>query len=244
MTISLPNRVRALRDRLVALDQLAAGVDETRQLEDLRTELAQPASVLNQALVQRELLISAGIPAASPATLDSARRRAAALVMKFRAEKKAVVLKKGTGWTHLIRDVNAASRDVAEMVVKTWKAYRQEVFTGEAPGVLKGHIALTPANGAAFKRYEQLYQAFKVEFERPPASRASIERARSLAAQLTDTVKEFDFDVPAEVKRFLEAVQSGGAALDLLTDTVRIWLSDNNALATYRIVPRGVDEGR
>jgi hypothetical protein len=238
MSTSLPARVHALRDRLVALDQLGANVEETGLLEDLRSDLAAPAAELSRALDQRALLDDSGIVAAAPATLDAARKRAAALLEKFLAEKKAATLKKGVGWANLVRDIKVASSDVATMVVKSWKAYRQEVFTGEAPGVVKGRIAFTPANAAAFKRYEQLHQAFRVEFDRLPADRAAIERMRSLAEELTETAKAFDYNVPAEVKRFLEAVQSGGATLDLLTDTVKTWLTDNGAFDSYRIVPR------
>ena len=53
-----------------------------------------------------------------------------------------------------------------------------------------------------------------------------------------------DFDVPGEVKRFLEEIQSGGAPLDLLTDTVKDWLKANNAFDSYRILPRSADGRR
>jgi hypothetical protein len=244
MSTSLPARTKALRDRLVALDELGANVEETGLLEDLRSDLAVPAAELSRALDQRTLLIDSGIAAAAPASLDAARKRASALLDKFTAEKKAATLKRGVGWANLIRDIKVASSDVATLVIKSWKAYRQEVFTGEAPGVVKGRIAFTPGNTGAFKRYEQLYQAFRAEFERLPADRAAIERMRSLAADLAATAKGFDYAVPAEVKRFLEAVQSGGATLDLLTDTVKTWLTENDAFASYRIVPRGADGGR
>lgn len=244
MSTSLPARTKALRDRLVALDQLGANVEETGLLEDLRSDLAAPAAELSRALDQRALLVDSGIAAAAPATLEAARKRASALLDKFTAEKKAATLKRGVGWANLIRDIKVASSDVATLVIKSWKAYRQEVFTGEAPGVVKGRIAFTPGNTGAFKRYEQLYQAFRAEFERLPADRAAIERMRSLAADLAATAKGFDYAVPAEVKRFLEAVQSGGATLDLLTDTVKTWLTENDAFASYRIVPRGADGGR
>lgn len=244
MSTSLPARTKTLRDRLITLDQLGSNVEETGLLEDLRSDLAAPAAELSRALDQRTLLVDAGIAAAAPPSLDAARKRASALLEKFMAEKKAATLKKGVSWANLVRDIKAASSDVAAMVTKSWKAYRQEAFTGEAPGVVKGRIAFTPANGEAFKRYEQLHQAFRLEFERLPADGAAIERARSLAAELTETAKAFDYAVPTDVKRFLEAVQSGGATLDLLTDTVKTWLTENHAVTSYRILPRGSDGGR
>ena len=238
MSTSLPARVKALRHRLVTLDQMGANVAEAGLLEDLRSDLAAPAAELSRALDQRTLLVDSGIAAAAPASLDAARKRAAGLLEKFKAEKKAATLKKGAGWANLVREIKAASSDVGAMVVKSWKAYRQELFTGDTPGIVKGRIAFTPTNAAAFKRYEQLHLAFRTEFDRLPADIATIHRVSSLAEELTETVKALDFDVSAEVKRFLEAVQSGGATLDLLTDTVETWLTDNDAFDSYRIVPR------
>lgn len=244
MNTSLPARTRVLRARLVALDNMGANVEEAGLLEDLRSDLATPSAKLSRALVQRRLLIDNGIPVAGPASLDAARKRAAGLLEKFKEEKKAATLKRGVGWTHLVRDIEAASTDVSTVVVTGWKAYREELFTGDAPATVRGRIAFTPANATAFKRYEQLHQSFRQEFDRLPADRAAIDRVRSLAKELTETAKALDYDVPTEVKRFLEAVQSGGAALGLLTETVKAWLSANDAFGSYRIVSRGIDGGR
>lgn len=244
MNTPLQARTKALRNRLLTLDNMGANVEEAGLLEDLRTDLAAPAAKLSRALVQRKLLVDSGIDATIPASLDAARKRASVLLDKFKEDKKAATLKKGVGWTNLVRDIEAATSDVGTMVAKRWKAHREELFTGEAPAIVRGRIAFTPANAAAYKRYEQLHQAFRQEFDRLPADRAAIDRVRSLATELTETAKALDYDVPTEVKRFLEAVQSGGAALDLLTDTVKAWLSANDAFGSYRIVPRGIDGGR
>jgi hypothetical protein len=244
MSKSLPARTKALRDRLITLDHMGANVEEAGLLEDLRSDLATPTAELSRVVDQRKLLGACGIAATTPASLDAARNRAAGLLEKFKADKKAATLKKGVGWTNLVRDIKVASGDVGAMVVTTWKAYRYELFTGEAPAIVKGRIAFTPSNAAVFKRYEQLHQVFRQEFDRLPADRATIDRVRSLAKELTETAQNLDYDVPAEVKRFLETVQTGGAPLDLLTDTVKTWLSANDAFASYRIVPRGVDGGR
>lgn len=244
MSASLPARAKSLRERLLALDHLAANVKETGLLADLRSDLAAPAAELSRALDQRGVLIQSGITSSAPATLDAARKRAAALLEKFAADRKAATLTKGVGWANLIRDIKAASTDVSGAVSKSWKAYRQDIFTGEAPAVVKGRIAFTPGNSAAFQRYDKLHQAFRAEFERLPPDRATIDRIRTLAGELTEAAADFDYDVSPDVKRFLEAVQSGGATLDLLTDAVTTWLKDNGALASYRIVPRGADGSR
>lgn len=244
MSTSLPSRTKALRERLVALDRLGANVEETGLLEDLRSDLAPPAAELSRALGQRALLVSSGIDAPEPPALDTARKRAATLLEKFTAERTAATLKKGSGWANLLKEMKAASTDVAASVVRSWKGYRQTIFTGEAPALVKGRIAFTPGNQTAFKRYEELHQTFRAEFEKVPTDKAAIERVQSLAAELTETAKAFDFAVPADVKRFLEAVQSGGAKLDLLTEPVLEWLEENDVFGNYRIVPRSPDGSR
>jgi hypothetical protein len=244
MSTSLPARAKALRERLFFLDRLGANVEEAGLLEDLRSDLASPAAELSRALDQRTLLVEAGIETAEPPSLETARKRAAALLGKFKAEQKAATLKKGIGWANLLKEIKAASTDIKSSVDSNWKGYRQSVFTGEAPSVVKGQIAFTPENNAALKAYEQYYLAFRSEFGKLPVDQASIERVKALAAKLTETAKSFDFDVPTDVKRFLEAIQGGGANLDLLTEVVLKWLKENNAFDSYRIVPRSSDGSR
>lgn len=244
MSTSLPARAKALRDRLVALDRLGANVEEAGLLADLRSDLASPAAELSRALDQRALLAGSGIEAPEPASLEAARKRAALLLERFTATQKATTLKRGSGWAHLLKEITAAATDVSTEVGRSWKEYRQTVFTGEAPALVKGRIAFTPANIAAFKTYEQIHQAFRAEFDKLPAEKATIDRVKALAVRLTETAKEFDFDVPADVKRFLEAIQSGGAKLDLLTEAVLKWLQENGAFGNYRIVPRSADGSR
>lgn len=244
MSTSLPTRVQALRDRLITLDQMGSNVREAALLEDLRSELAASISEFRQALNQRKLLIDSGIAAAAPVRLNVARKRAASLLEKFKAQKTAAALKKGVGWTSLVNDISAASSEVIEIANKSWEAYRQEVFTGETPRIIKGRLALTSANTVTLKHYEQLHHEFCREFDRLPTDPAAIRRVRALSKELTETAQAFDYDVPMEVKRFLEAVQSGGATLDLLTDIVKSWLTSKDALVSYRIVPRGIDGGR
>lgn len=241
MNASIPVRVNSMRKQLEKLDQLGANVEETRLLDDLRSDLDPPVAELNRALSQCALLLECGISLEGPSSLDPARKRAGDLIEKFQTNKKASTLKKGVGWTNLIREIKTASKDLASAAAIRWKDYRQEIFTGEAPGVVRGRIALTPENRAALSQYERLYQLFQVEFNRLPADRVTIERVQSLANELTKTAKDFDYDVPTDVKRFLEAVQNGGAPLDLLTDAVNTWLDENGAFANYRILPRGAD---
>jgi hypothetical protein len=244
MSISLPERAKALHTRLIALDHLEDNVKEARLLADLRSQLEPEAAALSRAFAQRNLLSAFGIEVVTPPSLDIARHSAAALFNKFKTETKASTLKKGVGWTKLIEQTKVASRDLGSAIMQGWYAYRQTLFTGEAPSVIKGRIAFTPSNAAAFTKYSQRYEAFRSASENVPADGGGIENIRVLAAALTEAAQVFDFDVPLEVKLFLEAIQGGGATLDLVTTTVVDWLKSNNAFDSYRIVPRSADGRR
>jgi hypothetical protein len=244
VNISLPERAKTLRDRLAALEKLEGNVKEAGLLEDLRSHLEPEADALYRALAQRKLLFDLGVEVDPCPSLASARTSAASLLLKFNADKQASTLKKGVGWTKLVEQTKAASRDLGALVAQGWKVYVETIFTGEAPGVIRGRIAFTDGNNAAFKEYTQLYQAFSSASDKFPADRAGVENIRALAAALATAAHDFDFNVPHEVKLFLEAIQSGGAPLDLLTDTVHDWLGANDALESYRIVPRSLDGRR
>lgn len=235
MTGSLPERAKALRARLGRLDEMGANAAEAGLLDDLRSELSAPIARLKGHLDQRSILTTAGIAAELPPSLETGRKRAATLQEKFVAENKAATLKKGRNWSQLLTDIDTASSDVAKAVSSAWRAHRQEIFGGEAPSVIRARLAMTSENMAAIKRYETLHQNFRAAFETLPPDGAMIERVKRLARELTETAKSFDFNVPKEVKAFLEAIQAGGAPLTLLTETVQAWLKTNNALDSYRI---------
>ena len=63
---------------------------------------------------------------------------------------------------------------------------------------------------------------------------------RTIAEDLEKVAKGFDFDVPADVKQFLEAVLSiNGARLSLLTPSVLEWLTENGGLDGYAVRSTG-----
>lgn len=243
MSTSLPQRTKELHARLVALEQLGDNVREARQLDDLRSSLEPDANKMVRALNQCKLLADFGVEVISPPSLEIARKASAALLKRFTSVKKAATLIRGVGWTNLIERTRDASRDLGSGAVNRWHSYRQEIFTGEDPSVIRGRIAFTPANNAAFNEYERVFRIFR-STTNVPADANEIEHVRVLARALNEAAHAFDFNVPSEVKLFFEAVQGGVAELSLLTDDVRNWLKMNNAFESYRIVPRGNDGRR
>jgi len=235
MTRSLPDRARDLRSRLRQVQDLGDKVEEARRLNDLRAELAGPIVDLKEQLDQRATLEGAGVTANLPVSLEAGRRRAAMLLERFRAEKSAATLKKGRAWIQLLADVEAAAAAVGEVVDAAWLAHKEDQFSGDKPTAIRDRLAMTRENAEAFETYEALYKRFSEAFSVLPPDAGAVAEAETLARDLRAAATRFDFDVPPDVKAFLDAVQEGGAPLRLLTEPVKDWLKANDALENYRI---------
>ena len=238
MTNTLHTRVRSLAERLLELENIAVNADENGRIINLLAELKPPATNLQNALSQKKVLIDAGLNIAEPANLESARSNAENLLTKFASDSQASTLTRRDGWPRLIESLKNAATAINASATASWKSYRNGIFTGDTPVVIRGRIAGTPQNNEAFKVYEALHRQLNEAFSNLPSDRLAIENARTIAAKLLKVVKDFDFDVPSDVKKFLDAIQGGGASLELLNSNVRDWLETNNALPTYPIVPR------
>jgi hypothetical protein len=240
MTTALATRVSDLRSRLEALDRAASNVAEVSALEGLRAGLSAPAERLGSELAKQHLLTAANVVVATPASLTTARKRAGGLLEKFQAEPKSAILKRGQSWNALLSEVDNAGRDLASALMAAWKGHRQTVFAGETPAQVRGKLARTPTNDQAFAKYDGLYSRLKAAFDVLPPDTASIAVTRTIAEDLEKVAKGFDFDVPADVKQFLEAVLSiNGARLSLLTPSVLEWLTKNGGLDGYAVRSTG-----
>lgn len=239
MKDALPLRVSALRQKLSRLQGLTANSREASDLAVLRKELATPAETVASLVRQQTMLAGLGVKIQPPASLGNVRKRAVTLREKFRAEKKAATLKKGTGWTSLLSDGDAAIKEVEGALLAGWRDFRTAVYSGDAPSVIDKRIAGTPQNVQALNEYQQAYTQFSALFQTVPASAATVATATKLAGDLVRISEKFDFAVGTEVKRFLAAVQSGGAPLALLTDEVLKWLAENKAADGYLIRASG-----
>lgn len=235
MKDALPVRVTGLREKLERLQGLAANAKEASALAALQRDLATPAQVLASLVKQQAALTEQGVDVRPPASLGQVRKRAAGLRDKFRVEKKSATLTKGTGWTSLLTECGNAAKDVEAALLTGWRDFRAAVYAGDAPATIEKRIARTPQNLQALAEYQRAHAQFSALFQALPANGSAVAEAKKLASDLATISGKFDFAVSDEVKRFLAAVQAGGAPLALLTDEVLKWLADNKATDGYSI---------
>ena len=235
MKDALPVRVKGLREKLERLQGLAANAKEASALAALQRELAPLAQTLASLEKQQAAFAQQGVNVRPPASLGQIRKRATTLRDRFRVDRKSATLTKGTGWTNLITEGGNAAKDVETALLTGWKEFRAAVYAGDAPTTIEKRIARTPQNLQALAEYQRAYAQFSALFQTLPTGGSAVVEAKTLARELATISGKFDFAVSDEVKRFLAAVQGGGAPLTLLTAEVLTWLADNKAMDGYSI---------
>lgn len=236
MSTSLPARAAALRASLAALDAMGSNVQETSKLTDLREELRKQLDPLEQSTAQSKLLRAGGVAVPVKASLNTARERVRSVRTRFLADKKAATLTTAKHWTTLLKELAGAAADADSAAKLAWREHCDDAYTGEKPATLRSQLADTDHNRGALQRYEIKFQLLRSASSALPQSEDEISRVKQLGANLEAIAKEFDFEVPAAVKLFIDAVRAGGASLGLLTPEVLDWLAKNKQIDNYRIV--------
>lgn len=235
MSETLFERARELRAELEALAEARASAGEAGELSQLRDSLAREFNALREALAGRAVLAKAGLQVPLPSSHDGLRKRALQLRERFEKDPRSEALKRGQVWRTSLEQACDTAQAIASAVRERWRAYEGEIFTGDAPPAVKKVLAPTMANKNALRRYETAFAELHGLFRNSPQSDEDVATAKLKARELADIAKAFDFNVPQEVKAFLEAVLSGGAPLGALTPVVVEWLEENGTFEHYRI---------
>jgi len=236
MTSMLFDRVRALRADLEALANVKASAGEAGELSDLKDDLAEQVGALKAALASRAVLAEANLSTDLPPSHEALRKRAQQLRERFEKDPRAEVLKKGQVWRTCLELAEATAKTITSTTRSRWQSYEAEIFGGEPPSAVERLLAPTPENNAALRRYKAGFDELRLKFKTLPSSDEDLAAAELKAKELKEIAKAFDFDVPGDVKAFLEAVFSGGGApLKLLTPGVIEWLRKTGTYEHYRI---------
>jgi hypothetical protein len=236
MTSALFDRARALRADLEALANVKASANEAGELSDLKDDLAEQVDALRVALAARAVLAEANLPTDLPPSHEALRKRAQQLRERFEKDPSAEVLKKGQVWRTCIELAEATAKTITSTTRSRWQGYEAQIFGGESPSAVERLLAPTPENNAALRRYKACFEELRLQFRTLPSSSQDIAAAKLKANELKEIAKAFNFDVPVDVKAFLEAVLSGGGApLKLLTPSVIEWLRKTGTYEHYRI---------
>jgi hypothetical protein len=239
--LTLFERTTSLKDRCAKLEHLNSRIDAAAALSTRLSELNGKAANLAPCIVTIRLLRDAGIAFDEvPDALLRARSALAKIQSRFAQNRTAGALTRGRDWNQLLGELSATIRALDERAAQAWKRFVERTFAGEAPAVVESRLARTDRNQEALKRYRQSYDGFSRAGANLPESMDDVEAVRRAAENLASIAKDFDFDVPDAVKRFLDALPQGGAPLSLLTDEVRAWITRQGQTNRYRVIAGGI----
>jgi hypothetical protein len=238
--LTLLERTTSLKDRCTSLENLSTRIDEASTLNARLAELNGAAAKLPVCLDTIRLMRDAGIAFDEvPDTLRGARSALAKVQNRFAQNRTAAALTRGQDWRQLLQELPATVRAFEALATQAWTRYVDRIFAGEAPSVIENRLARTDVNQRALKRYRQAYDNLSRAGVTLPGGMDDVEAVRKAAENLASIAKDFDFDVPDSVKRFLDALPQGGAPLSLLTDEVRAWITKQGQANRYRVIAGG-----
>jgi hypothetical protein len=238
--LTLLERTTNLKDRCGSLGNLSTRIDLATNLSTRLAELNGAAANLPACLATIRLLRDAGISIENmPDELRRARAVLGKIQSRFLQSRTADSLTRGQDWKQLLRELPATVRALQMLATQTWRAHVERAFAGEAPAIIEARLARTDQNQEALTRYRQAYENFSRAGATLPADMDDVEAVRKAAKNLASIAKDFDFDVPNAVKKFLDALPQGGAPLDLLTDEVRAWIAAQGQTNRFRVIAGG-----
>jgi hypothetical protein len=148
-------------------------------------------------------------------------------------------LSKDSLWTKLTKAAGSANILLRDVAKTQWQQFVQSLGHVDTPQVLEGRMLKTPANEVLLNTYKQQYLMFQaaVRAELPISNTTrtdlatTVETLQGLSEQLQGTA-------PDSVRKFLKAIGSGGADLELLTPEVMEWLRENDTPSRFVIKSR------
>jgi hypothetical protein len=233
------------------LEQAGTVLARIRKAEAARgnLEVAHAFSDLNGQLLERTQKIAAlaeryhllkgkKVSVAKPADLETVEERLKTVSTQFKEKPVVSTLKTGQRWTGLLASLDGLAGAAGRQLLDAWKNYfTNGLFGGVSPEILKGRLALTPKNKKNLAEYAQLYTRFIVYRDRIPENAQQFEELQTLSRKLEAIT--FDENVPKDVAAFLRATSTErGGALELLTQSVLDWLTENELADKYVIRAR------
>lgn len=232
--MTLVQRTVALRERCTSLSTLGDRIEEARKLATRLGELQGVAEQLPDSLKTIDMLARAGVGVQGSASSAAQVRNAITKIKtRFAQARESDALTKGQDWKVLIRELPKVVSELDQSAVESWETYAQQLFAGDSPSAIERTFAPTDANKAALSKYRQAYERYvRLRSSLPEGAEGVAGLAR--IAQELKSVK-FDYNVPASVRKFLEALPSG-APLTLLTAEVRDWIDQKGLAERYQVV--------
>ena len=197
-------------------------------------------SELKMLQAEHSLLQSRGVsvnwPVADAKTLSSLAND---LLQAFNTSATAQSLKAERRLSSAHRVLKKLVTAYRERVDDAYKEYIRLQYGNIGLRDLTVTAAKTPNNSKLLDKFRVEYETFKSIQTSRPITNELLDSLQSSGAKLTQIYKQIDFSIPDDVKRFFDGIESGGASLNLLNESVVKYLEENDMLSTFTIIKTG-----
>jgi hypothetical protein len=201
-----------------------------------RNNFAEKARIVDSALLQREEIAQAG--RSVEALAEKARQ-------VLRAGGNVQDLATDNLWARLINAAESANETVRETARAQWRQFVESLGHVDSPAILEGRMLKTPANEAILLTYKEQYARYLAAIRNDlPSSVATKEEVAHAVVVMQGLREQLEGTAPDAVRLFLNAIETGGAALELLTPEVMEWLRANDDPARFVIKPKATQTWR
>jgi len=211
---------------------------ESQRLAPLLKDAGQFSASLAAEIERLRFFRDQGFSVTVPDKAAAARKTLSRLRERFSRDYRAEQLTRGREWALLSGQIRETREELDSNLRTEWRCFVDSAYSGDNPDNVESVLAATEGNRKNLVDYRRAHTELRQYARTRPESREDFARVRALARILTEIYDRFDFSVPDDVKRFLQAVASGGAGLELLTQTVLDWLHEQNTAGQYRVVSR------
>jgi hypothetical protein len=164
------------------------------------------------------------------------RHNATQVLGRLQSNDDIAQLTEDASWTRLLASVDGLTEELEASTKAAWKSHIDEQGALEDPAWLRNRAPSTPTNVAAISAYQTHYGVYTglVKLAMPRSLDDLVHLSQIIATCRTESAK-IQFDVPPDVQRFFQAIQSNSATLASLTPAVLEWLTEHGQLERYRI---------
>ncbi len=164
------------------------------------------------------------------------RHNAATVLERLKSQNDIVQLTEDSSWARLLASVEGLTEKLDAASKLSWKSFIEDQGRMESPAWLRNRAPSTPTNDAAVKIYQANFNIYAGLIKLAmPIHAEDVSQLSTTVAACKVAVGQIEFDVPQDMERFFQAVQSGSATLATLTPDALKWLTENKQLERYQI---------
>lgn len=234
---SVLQRFRHLDQQLESLALAKRNMDDVRRIQERSTEWKTDKARLDTCETIARILIPEEREAPILASKrSSVRTQAAEARKRLQAVGDVVELTRDEAWKRLLSTVKGLAEALEKAANEAWRQVKEDCGGLETPATVRELMPPTPENEVAAQRYETAFKQYaELAKQRLPRTSSDLTDLRAHSEACRRAYRSITFDVPADVRVFLSALQADAATMAHVTPQVLEWLREKQQSERFRV---------